>query len=173
MGRGIPRFIDLMTQSVADFLDQWFESDQVKAMLGYYGSIESFKGPRTPGSAYVLLHHLMGEHEDAGGWGFVRGGMGGVTQALARAAEHEGAVVKTDAEVDRVVVDDGRAVGVALVNGDIYTAPVIVSNADPKTTYLKLVGREHLDADVVSEVESYRTYSTAFKLNFALDFLPD
>lgn len=173
MGRGVRRFIDLMTQSVADFLDQWFDSDQVKAMLAYYGSIGSFKGPRTPGSAYVLLHHLMGEHEGAGGWGFVRGGMGGVTQALARAAEHEGAIVKTDAEVDRVVVDGGRAAGVALVNGDVYTAPVIISNADPKTTYLKLVGREHLDADVVSEVESYRTFSTAFKLNFALDFLPD
>jgi phytoene dehydrogenase-like protein len=172
MGRGIPRFIDLLTQSVADFLDQWFESDQVKATLAYYGSIGSFKGPRTPGSGYVLLHHLMGEHEGAGGWGFVRGGMGGVTQALARAAEHEGATVKTDAEVERVVVDAGRAVGVSLMNGDVYTAPIVVSNADPKTTYLKLVGRQHLDADVVAEVESFRTFSTAFKLNLALDALP-
>jgi phytoene dehydrogenase-like protein len=173
MGRGIPRFIDLLTQSVADFLDQWFESDQVKATLAYYGSIGSFKGPRTPGSAYVLLHHLMGEHEGAGGWGFVRGGMGGVTQALAKAAEHEGATVKTDAEVERVVLEAGRAVGVSLTNGDVYSAPVVVSNADPKTTYLTLVGRKHLDADVAAEVESYRTFSTAFKLNLALDALPD
>lgn len=173
MGRRIPRFIDLMTQSVAEFLDQWFESDQLKATLAYYGSIGSFKGPRSPGSAYVLLHHLMGEHEGAGGWGFVRGGMGGLTQALAKAAQHHGATIKTDAEVERIILRGDRAVGVALANGDVYTASTIVSNADPKSTYLRLVGAEHLDGDVVFEIETYRTFSTAFKINFALDFLPD
>ena len=172
MGGAAFRFIDLMTESVVDFLDRWFESDQLKATLAYYGVIGNFKGPMTPGSAYVLLHHLMGEHEGAGGWGFIRGGMGGLTQALARCAQAAGATILTDAEVERVTIRDGRAVGVALANGDTYTARAILSNADPKTTYLRLIGRENLDGDVVAEIESYKTFSTAFKINFALDHLP-
>lgn len=174
MGRDVSRFIDLMTLSVVDFLDRWFESDQLKATLAYYGSIGSFKGPHSPGSAYVLLHHLMGEHEGAGGWGFVRGGMGGLTQALARCAERYGATILTGCEVERVVIRGGRATGVVLTNGDTYRATTaVVSNADPKTTYLRLVGRENLEDDVVQEIESYRTFSTAFKINFALEFLPE
>ena len=166
------RFIDLMTESVSEFLDRWFESDQLKATLSYYGCIGNFKGPRTPGSAYVLLHHLMGEHEGAGGWGFVRGGMGGLTEALARCARSHGATILTDAPVERVTIRDGRAVGVSLANGDTYTSRAVISNADPKTTYLRLIGREHLDGDVIAEVESYKTFSTAFKINLALDRLP-
>jgi phytoene dehydrogenase-like protein len=173
MGHQAPRFIDLMTLSVADFLDRWFESDQLKATLAYYGSIGTFKGPMTPGSAYVLLHHLMGEHEGAGGWGFVRGGMGGLTQALSESAKHFGATILTDCEVARVEIRGEQAVGVTLANGATYKARAVVSNADPKTTYLRLIGRENLHQDVVSEVESFNTFSTAFKINFALDRLPE
>ncbi len=173
MGRGAFRFFDLMTGSIVEFLEHWFESDQLKATLAYYGSIGNFKGPMTPGSAYILLHHLMGEHKGAGGWGFIRGGMGGLTQALAACARSHGATILTDAETARVTVRDGRAVGVELVNGDAYSARVVLSNADPKSTYLRLVGAENLDGQVVAEVESYKTFSTAFKINFALDHLPD
>ena len=173
MGREAFGFVDLMTQSIYDFLGRWFESDQIIATLGYMGSIGTFKGPKTPGSAYVLLHHNISEHEGAGGWGYVRGGMGGLTQALKRCAESYGATVLTDSETARVDIHDGHAVGVTLENGDIYRAGQVVSNADPKTTYLRLIGREHLDHDVVREVESFNTYSTAFKINFALDGLPD
>lgn len=173
MGTAPQRFLDLMMLSVADFLDQWFESDQLKATLAYYGSIGTFKGPLTPGSAYVLLHHLMGEHEGAGGWGFVRGGMGGLTQALAASGRHWGATITTDSEVAEVVVRNGRAVGVTLANGDTYQAGLIVSNADPKTTYLRLVGTEHLPPEVAIEMERFNTFSTAFKINFALDHLPE
>lgn len=173
LGKDAFRFVDLMTMSVADFLDRWFESDQLKATLGYYGSIGTFKGPKTPGSAYVLLHHLMGEHEGAGGWGFVRGGMGGLAEALAKCARRHGATIRTDAEIARVSIRGGRAVGVELTNGDTYRAATVVSNADPKTTYLRLLGREHLPPDVVEEIESFNTYSTAFKINFSLDHLPE
>ncbi len=172
MGREAALLVDLMTQSVADFLDRWFESDQLKATLAYYGSIGTFAGPRTPGSAYVLLHHVMGEHEGAGGWGFVRGGMGGLTRALASAARAHGAVIETEAEVERVLVSGNAARGVVLANGRTYRAPVVVSNADPRTTYLRFVGRELLDPEVVRHVETFRTYSTAFKVNLALDRLP-
>ena len=172
MGREAMRIVDLMTQSTADFLDRWFESDQLKATLAYYGSIGTFAGPSTPGSAYVLLHHLMGEHEGAGGWGFVRGGMGGLTQALAGAARERGATIEVEAPVERVVVSAGRATGVALEDGRTFRANVVVSGADPKTTYLRLIGRELLDAEIVEDIESFRTYSTAFKVNLALDGLP-
>lgn len=171
-GREAVRIVDLMTQSVADLLDAWFESDQLKATLAYYGSIGTFAGPRSPGSAYVLLHHLMGEHEGAGGWGFVRGGMGGLAEALASAARSHGARIETDAQAERVVVSGGKAVGVVLADGRTFRARAVVSGADPKTTYLKLIGRELLDPDVVREIETFRTYSTAFKVNLALDRLP-
>jgi len=172
MGREAMRIVDLMTQSTADFLDRWFESDQLKATLAYYGSIGTFSGPSTPGSAYVLLHHLMGEHEGAGGWGFVRGGMGGVTQSLAGAARSYGATIETEAPVERVLVVEGRARGVVLEDGRSFRAKVVISGADPKTTYLKLIGRDLLDPEIVEDVESFRTYSTAFKVNLALDGLP-
>ncbi len=173
MGRDAFRFVDLMTMSADEFLRKYFESDKLIATLGYMGSIGNFMGPKTPGSAYVLLHHNLSEHEGAGGWGFVRGGMGGLTQALKRCAERYGASVVTDAEIERVDLVNDRAVGVTLTNGDSYRADTVVSNADPKTTYLRLVGRDHLHPDVVGDVEGFDTFSTAFKINFALDGLPE
>jgi phytoene dehydrogenase-like protein len=173
MGREAFQFVDLMTMSAYDFLSKYFESDKMIATLGYMGSIGNFMGPKTPGSAYVLLHHNLSEHSGAGGWGFVRGGMGGLTQALKRCAEHHGATIKTDSEIKCVDIVNGRAVGVTLSNGDSYRADQVVSNADPKTTYLRLVGRDNLDADVVREVDEFDTYSTAFKINMTLDRLPE
>ena len=172
LGNRIFRFVDLMTESISDFLDRYFESDQVKAVLAYYGSIGTFAGPRTPGTAYVLLHHLMGEHEGAGGWGFIRGGMGGISLAIARSAERHGARIRADAEVARITVRDGRAAGVVLASGEEIAARMVVSNADPRRTFLGMVGAGELPADFVEEVRTYKTYSTAFKINLALDEAP-
>ncbi len=173
LGRSAYRFADLMTMSAYDFLARYFESDKMIATLGYMGSIGNFMGPKTPGSAYVLLHHNLSEHSGAGGWGFVRGGMGGLTQALRRSAEASGATVRTDAEIARVDVRNGRAVGVTLVNGDSYRSSRVVSNVDPKTTYMRLVGEQHLPEDVARDASEFDTFSTAFKINFALDGLPE
>ena len=172
LGGRLFRFVDLMTESISDFLDRYFESDQVKAVLAYYGSIGTFAGPRTPGTAYVLLHHLMGEHEGAGGWGFIRGGMGGISQAIARSAERHGARIRADAEVARITVRDGRAAGVVLASGEEISARMVVSNADPRRTFLGMLGDGQLPADFIDEVRTYKTYSTAFKINLALDEAP-
>lgn len=166
------RILDLMTQSADAYLSQWFENDHVKAVLAYYASIGTFAGPKTPGSAYVLLHHLMGEHEGAGGWGFVRGGMGTITQAIAQSAARFGMTIKTDAPIERVLVEGGRAAGVVTRSGDTYRAPVVISNLDAKTLGLRLVGRDHLPADYVRELEGFRTFSTAFKINIACERPP-
>ncbi len=172
LGGKLFRFADLMTMSISDFLDMYFESDQVKAVHAYYGSIGTFLGPRSPGTAYVLLHHEMGDLGGAGGWGFMRGGMGAVAQAIAASAQHYGATIRTEAEVDKVLINNGRATGVALQSGEEIYSKVIVSNADPATTFLKLVDTSQLPGDFVQEVRNYRTFSTAFKINVALEEPP-
>ncbi len=172
LGDKLFRFVELMTESISDFLDRYFESDHLKAVLAYYGSIGTFAGPRTPGTAYVLLHHLMGEHEGAGGWGFIRGGMGGISQAIARSAERHGARVRADADVARITVRDGKAAGVVLASGEEIAARIVVSNADPRRTFLGMLGEDELPSGFVDEVKTYKTYSTAFKINLALDEAP-
>ncbi|MDH5308283.1 MAG: NAD(P)/FAD-dependent oxidoreductase, partial [Myxococcales bacterium] len=112
------RIADLMTMSVSEFLDMYFESDQIKAVKAYYGSIGTFLAPRSPGTAYVLLHHLMGDLGGAGGWGYMRGGMGAVPKAIAGCATAHGATVRTDAEVAQILVENGQATGVALQSGE-------------------------------------------------------
>ncbi len=172
LGGKLFRIADLMTESISDFLDRYFESDQVKAVLAYYGSIGTFAGPKTPGTAFVLLHHLMGEHEGAGGWGFIRGGMGGIARAIARSAQRYGATIRSGAEITRITVKDGRATGVVLASGEEIAGKVVVSNADPKRTFLGLVDPRELPPDFVEEVRAYRTFSTAFKINLALEEPP-
>src|SRR3990170_1236791 len=162
------RIADLLTQSVYDYLARWFESDEVLALLSYYASIGTFAGPRSPGTAYVLLHHLMGEHGGAGGWGFMRGGMGSISRAIAAAARGHGAGGRTRAEIERVVVEGGRATGVALKSGEVVAGKVIASNADAKTTFLRLVAEKELPADFLADLRSYRTFSTALKINLAV-----
>jgi phytoene dehydrogenase-like protein len=180
MGRlqGLPRrtlaeVMRIFTASVADLLDDWFESEALKAALATDGVIGAAAGPRTPGTAYVLLHHQMGRAAGSRGlWGFARGGTGAVSQAIASAAREAGAEIRTGAVVERVLLRDGRAAGVVLAGGEEIAARVIVSNADPKRTFLGLVGREHLPDDLASEVDAWKIDGVSFKLNLALGELP-
>ncbi|MFN2544556.1 MAG: phytoene desaturase family protein [Actinomycetota bacterium] len=168
------RLVDLMTLSVSDFLDEWFEDDAVKGALCPGGVIGAWGGPKTPGTAYVLLHHRMGEVSGLrGGWGFVRGGMGALSEAIAAAARAAGAEVRTNAEVRRVDVREGRAIGVTLADGTELRARVVVSGIHPRTTFLDHVGAEHLPPDAVREIERFRTRSPSAKVNVALSELPD
>src|SRR5580658_9019213 len=166
------RLIDLMTMSADDYLSEWFERSEIKAVLAYYSGIGTFAGPKSPGSAYVVMHHLMGEHAGAGGWGFVRGGMGSITQAIARSGKEKGLVCKTDCEVASIETANGRASGVTLADGTRYEAGIIASNVSAKLTFLKFLDKSMLPAEFVRDVETYRTFSTAFKINIACDALP-
>ena len=166
-GDKVFRVIDMLTMSAYDYLSEWFEDDRIKAVLAYYASIGTFAGPKTPGSAYVIMHHVMGENAGAGGWGFIKGGMGAITQALAAYGRTIGVQIKTGSPIARVKVTDSRATGVVTTSGDEYDAPVVISNANAKVLFLEMVGAQHLPAEVVREVSNYRTFSTAFKVNIA------
>lgn len=171
--RELAEVVRVFTASVADLLDHWFESDALKAALATDGVIGAAAGPRTPGTAYVLLHHQMGRAAGARGlWGFVRGGTGAVSLAIASAAREAGAEIRAGAAVDRILVTDGRARGVALAGGEEVPARLVVSNADPKRTLLGLVGRAQLPPDLAAEVDAWRTDGAAFKLNLAVGELP-
>jgi phytoene dehydrogenase-like protein len=166
------RLVDLMTMSADDFLARWFEHSVTRAVLGYYCSIGTFAGPKTPGSAYVVLHHIMGEHEGAGGWGFIRGGMGAISEAIAESGRRHGMQIRTDAEVVRVEVAGGRASRVITAKGDEYTARAVVSNASCKVLFDRLIEPGHLPADFLKHIREYRTFSTAFKINVAAEAPP-
>ncbi|MEX1264315.1 MAG: NAD(P)/FAD-dependent oxidoreductase [Actinomycetota bacterium] len=173
-GRDIAEVVRLFTISAADLLDEWFEDDRVKGALATQAVIGAWHGPMTPGSAYVLVHHWMGEvdgHE--GAWGWVHGGTGGLSAALAKAAVAAGAEIRTDAAVARVAISGGRATGVELADGTEIRARIVVSNAHPVTTYLDLVGEAHLPDDVVRSVKVYKTKSGSVKVNVALGELPN
>ncbi len=172
IGRKMYRVIDLMTMSAYDFLHEWFEDERIMAVLAYYASIGTFAGPKTPGSAYVIMHHIMGEHEGAGGWGFVKGGMGSITQALATNARLLGVDIVTGAEIAEIRVSGGRATSVVTSNGETYSARIIASNASAKNLYLDMLAPEHVPEDVLREIKGYRTFSTAFKLNIACERPP-
>jgi phytoene dehydrogenase-like protein len=172
-GRHVHDLIRLFTMSAADFLDEWFEDERVKGALATQAIIGAWSGPMSPGSAYVLLHHWMGEVDGhPGAWGWVHGGMGAVSDALAASARAAGAEVRAAAPVRRVTVRDGRAVGVELEDGTSIPARRVVSNAHPITTYRDLVGEAHLPDDVVRDVRRYRTRSGSVKVNLALGDLP-
>jgi phytoene dehydrogenase-like protein len=166
--------LQLMTMSAADFLDQWFETDVLKATMSASGIIGTFLGVRSPGTAYVLLHHYMGEIDGAfRSWGFARGGTGAISEAIAGAARQAGAEIRTGTAVSKIIVNDGRATGIVLANGDEITADLILSSVDPRLTFLTLVGEGQLPEDFVSEVCRYRLRGSSGKVNFALDSLPD
>ena len=167
----------LLTTSVAQYLSGWLESEHLIAAHSWTSMIDSFSTPRTPGTALLLLHeHAAAGSADEGearAWGFVRGGMGRVTQAMAEAAVEAGVVIRTDAEVDRILTRAGRAVGVALANGEVIHAPRVVSNADPKRTFLELLDPERdLPQGFVRSVRAYRCSSTSVRLHLALSDLP-
>ena len=164
----------LMTMSSADYLDEWYEFDPLKATKSASGIIGTFLGPRSPGSAYVLLHHYMGEIDGAfRAWGFQKGGTGAISESIASAARALGAEVRTDAGVARVIVKNGRATGVALDSGDELEAPVIASSLDPRRTFLDLVDKKDLPGELLDEVGRYRFRGSSGKVNLALSGLPN
>lgn len=169
----IPRLIRIMTQSVKDFLNERFESEEVKTTLATDGVIGTNGGPSTPGTAYILLHHVMGDAAGQRGlWGFVRGGMGAVSNALAASAQAHGATIRTNSRVERVLIKNGRAYGVALKGGEELKARLIISNADPKRTFLQLVEKEHVDKDFLEQMQAFRCEGSSVKINVALNGLP-
>jgi phytoene dehydrogenase-like protein len=172
--RDVAELVRLFTMSAADFLDEWFEDERVKGALATQAIIGAWCGPMTPGSAYVLVHHWIGEIAGhAGAWGWVKGGMGGLSAAIARSAQAAGAEIRTGAEVRRVVVNSsGRAVGVELADGSIVRAQRVVSSAHPVTSYLGLVGEAQLPKEVVRDIKRCRSRSGSVKLNVALGELP-
>jgi phytoene dehydrogenase-like protein len=174
-GRDVHEAVRLFTMSAADFLDEWFDDERVKGALATQAIIGGWGGPMTPGSAYVLMHHWIGEvGGHPGAWGWVKGGMGGVAAAMARSAESAGAELRTGAEVDRIAINaSGRAVGVALADGSLIRSQRVVSGAHPVTTYLSMIGEERLPGDVVRDVKRYRTRSGSVKINVALSDLPE
>ena len=166
--------IKMMTMSAVDFLDQWFESDVLKAPMSVSGIIGTFLGVRSPGSAYVLLHHYMGEIDGAfRAWGFSKGGTGGLSKAIASAAESLGAEVRTNTPVAKIMTKGGQASGVVLENGDEIFAKTVVSSVDPRLTFLKLLGEEHLDDEFKTQVSRYKFRGSSGKVNLALDSFPD
>ena len=163
----------VFTQSAEAFLDPWFEAEQLKVTLAADGVIGTNAGPRSPGTAYVLLHHVMGEVNGRRGlWGFVRGGMGAVSTAIAAAAREAGATIREQAEVELILLQDGCASGVVLNTGEVIRARSVVSNADPKRTFLKLLDPDQLDPQFRGQIESIRMRGCAMKMNLALDGLP-
>jgi len=167
-------FVQLMTMSAADFLDQWFETDPLKATMSASGIIGTFQGIRSPGTAYVLLHHYMGEIDGAfRAWGIPRGGTGGVSEAIASAARSLGAEIRTEAPVARILVRGGRATGVALESGEEIEADQVLSSVDARLTFVDLIDSSCLDAGFVDEVKRYKFRGSSGKVNLALDALPD
>ncbi len=164
----------VMLMSIADLLDDFFESEEVKVSLATGAVAGTLAGPRTPGTAFVLGHHTLGNIGGVKGvWGWPRGGMGAIPDAIARAARHHGADIRTGASVARIRVRDGRAIGVDLEDGTGHEAKVVLSGVDPKRTFLGLVGTDHLPADFVRSVSRIRMEAVSFKLNLALRELPD
>ncbi|MBX5463017.1 MAG: NAD(P)/FAD-dependent oxidoreductase [Steroidobacteraceae bacterium] len=164
----------LMTMSSADYLDEWFEFGPLKATKSASGIIGTFLGPRSPGSAYVLLHHYMGEIDGAyRAWGFCKGGNGSVSGAIASAARSFGATLRTNAPVRQVLVRNGRATGVVLESGEEIEARVVVSGLDARRTYLDLVESKELPPELLEQVRRFRFRGSSGKVNLALSELPD
>lgn len=162
------------TMSIGDFLDEHFENDLIKAHIAGAGIIGTGLGVYSPGTAYVLLHHYMGDVDGAiGAWGFARGGMGAIANALGACFEEAGGTIVTGSGVDQFLVKDGKTVGVALENGDTYEAPIVASNMDVKRTFLNHTEARHLPDDFTRAVERFKIRGSSGKLNIALDSLPD
>jgi phytoene dehydrogenase-like protein len=166
--------LDLFTKSAGELLDHWFESDPIKAAFGFDAVVGNFQSPYAPGSAYVLLHHVFGEvNGERGQWGHAQGGMGAITQAMAKECIARGVTIRTSASVRRVNVERGRARAVELESGETVAGRRIVANVNPKLLFQKLVAPEHLDADFRARIDGYRCASATFRMNVALAALPD
>ncbi len=172
--RDLVALVKIFTQSAADYLDEWFESPEIKVTLATDGVIGANGGPHSPGTAYILLHHSMGGVGGHRGlWGFVRGGMGAVSESIAASARVAGAEIRVNAPVARVLVRDGRARGVALESGEEIEAAAVASNLDPKATFLRLVEESDLDPEFRAAIVRFRIEGTSAKINLALNGLPD
>jgi len=171
--QGLSDTLRFWTASIGDFLDEYFETDVLKAHLGGSGIIGTALGVYSPGTAYVLLHHYMGDVDGTvGAWGFARGGMGAVAAALAASFQSFGGEILCDADVDQVIVRNGRTTGVALKDGRELNANIVVSNLDPKRTFLDIMDAGDLPADVVQKAKNFKIRGSSGKVNIALDGLP-
>jgi phytoene dehydrogenase-like protein len=166
--------VKIFTQSAAELLDEWFESEQLKVTLATDGVIGANGGPKSPGTAYILMHHCMGGvNGHRGLWGFVRGGMGAVSNSIADSARARGATIRTNTPVSKILTSNGRATAVVLESGEEIRASIIASNLDPKRTFLKLIDEKQLPASFVDGIRKFRTVGTSLKMNLALRGLPD
>jgi phytoene dehydrogenase-like protein len=166
--------VQLMTMSAIDFLDQWFETDVLKATMSASGIIGTFLGVRSPGTAYVLLHHYMGEIDGAfRSWGFARGGTGAISNAIADAAREAGVEIRTQSPIAKIIVKGNRAHGVVLQNGDEIHGDVISSSVDPRLTFIKFIEENQLPTEFLEDVRRYKFRGSSGKVNIALDALPD
>ena len=164
----------IFTRSAREFLDQWFEDDRIKAAFAFDATVGHYDGVSSPGSAYVLLHHIFGEvNGKAGVWGHAVGGMGAITTAMAQACREEGVEISLEAPVARVLIDGGKAVGVRLVSGTELFAPIVAANVGPALLYRGMVDPGDLDADFSTRIDHYKTGSGTFRMNVALSELPD
>jgi len=166
--------VQLMTMSAVDFLDRWFETDVLKATMSASGIIGTFLGVRSPGTAYVLLHHYMGEIDGAfRSWGLPRGGTGSISNAIAAAAREAGVDIRSETAVAGILVRDNTANGVILENGDELHASIVASSVDPRVTFLQFVDRAVLPDGFLDDVNRYKFRGSSGKVNLALDALPD
>jgi phytoene dehydrogenase-like protein len=166
--------LSLFAGSAGDYLDAWFESDPIKAVFGFDSVVGNYASPYTPGSAYVLLHHVFGEvNGKKGAWGHAIGGMGAITQAMARAATRRGADIRVNAGVREILVENGRAVGAVTDAGEVFRAAAVVANLNPKLLYLQLIDPAALDPDFRARIAQWRCGSGTFRMNVALSELPD
>ena len=165
--------IRFWTMSIGDFLDEYFESDVIKAHFAGSGIIGTALGVYSPGTAYVLLHHYMGDVDGTiGAWGFARGGMGAIADAIAASFQAAGGEIKTDTDVANIIVRDGRAMGVALANGDEYHADIVVSNLDARRTYLTIMDEKDLPPGFADKARNFKIRGSSGKVNISLDGLP-
>lgn len=167
-------FIRFLTMSAGDYLDEYFENDLVKSMLAISSIIGTALGVYSPGTAYVLLHHVMGDVDGAvGAWGLARGGMGAISNAIAGALQEHGGEIRTSAPVSQIIVRDGKAVGVALDSGEEILADIVVSNLDPKRTFTKIMDAGDIPADLRKKAENFKIRGSSGKVNIALTGMPD
>lgn len=167
-------FNEMVLLSTKDLLDRYFENEHIKGLFTFFGMISVWGGPSTPGTGYVYGHHSVGEFKGTlGQWGFVKGGMGGITQAMARSAEAHGTEIRLNSPVRKVVVDRGRASGVELVGGEVISARTVISNADPQRSMLQLLPAGAIDAKLTAKLEGYDARGSMARIHLLIDELPD
>ena len=166
--------LSLFATSAGDYLDGWFESDPIKAVYGFDGIVGNYASPYTPGSAYVLLHHVFGEvNGKKGAWGHAIGGMGAITQAMAKSATARGVDIRVASPVREIIVERGRAVGAVTESGETFRAGAVISNLNPRLLYLNLLDPATLPTEFRARMSNYRCGSGTFRMNVALSELPD